>query len=410
MKLTPSPFAPSKLPDMPEISGVKLAVCETGMKYKNRPDVLLTLCEKGTVVACVATKSTTASSAVRLCEAHAKDGRGRLLLVNAGNSNAFTGAAGAKATTEVMQQMSAAADADYTESFMCSTGVIGQLLNSTKLLEHKDALLSSLGKASWHEAAQAIMTTDTFAKCASVTANVQGKTVTINGIAKGSGMIAPNMATMLAFFYTDAAIEPALLQDMFRRCTDKSFNCITVDSDTSTSDTGLIFATGKAGNKMLATREDAAAFEAALLEIMQDLAKQIVRDGEGAQTFVTIEISGAASDADAHQIGMSIANSPLVKTAISGGDANWGRIVMAVGKSGVDTNPDELTIRFGEQIAAKNGQLNPDYDEAKATEHVKGSEVSIGVSVGSGSGSGTATIWTCDFTHGYVDINGAYRT
>lgn len=408
MKLSTSPFAPKELPPMPEVAGVRLAVAETGQRYKNRPDLLMVLCDEGTAVACVTTQSTTASSAVELCRSHAKNGRGRLLLVNAGNANAMTGDDGRESTAEIMNTCAVLSGAAYAESFMCSTGVIGQRLPPESLIAHLSALTNNLKPTGWYRATQAIMTTDTFPKCASTKVIVDGQEITINGMAKGSGMIAPNMATMLAFFFTDAAIEPELLQRIFSRCTDQSFNSITVDSDTSTSDTGLLFATQKAGNKPLSTDAQAAEFEAALLAMMQDLAKQIVKDGEGAQKFITIDVTGAENERAARRIAMSIANSPLVKTAIAGEDANWGRVVMAVGKAGEKAERDKLSIAFGGQFAAKDGQLNPDYNEAKATEHLKGRHIDIAVDVG--IAGGTARVWTCDLTHGYIDINGDYRS
>ena len=408
MELKTSPFAPEKLPQMPAVAGVQLATAETGIKYKNRPDLLMVMCDEGTHVACVATQSSTASSAVELCRAHAKDGKGRLLLVNAGNANAFTGDAGKQTTAEIMNVCAVLSKADYKQSFMCSTGVIGEPLDSSVIISKLSPLVEGLKSGGWYAAARAIETTDTYPKLATKTVTVNGKDITINGIAKGSGMIAPNMATMLAFFFTDAAIAPDLLQTIFARCAQKSFNSITVDSDTSTSDTGLIFATGKAGNKEFVIESQAQAFEAALLDIMQNLAQQIVRDGEGAQKFITVKVTGAKDEPSAHSIAMSIANSPLVKTAIAGEDANWGRVVMAVGKSGEPVEQSKLTISFGGQVAAKNGQLNPDYDEVISAEHLKGREVELAVDIGIGKGQ--ATVWTCDLTHGYIEINGDYRT
>lgn len=408
MKLSSSPFAPKELPTMAPVAGVRLATAETGQKYKGRPDLLMVMCDEETHVACVTTKSTTASSAVELCRAHAKAGKGRLLLVNAGNANAFTGNVGKSTTLEIMNTASVLSGVPFAQSFMCSTGVIGQQLPAESIIAHISALNSGLKPGGWYSAARAIMTTDTYPKCVSSKVMIDGVEVTINGIAKGSGMIAPDMATMLAFFFTDAAIEPELLQRIFVRCTDKSFNSITVDSDTSTSDTGLLFATGNAGNKLLALEGQAGAFEEALLGLMQELAQQIVKDGEGAQKFITIKVSGAEHDAAARKIAMSIANSPLVKTAIAGGDANWGRVVMAVGKSGEKAERDKLTISFGGQLAASNGELNPSYDEGLATEHLKGREIGIAVDVGIAKGQ--AEVWTCDLTHGYIDINADYRS
>lgn len=400
--LAVSPLAPQHVPTLPEIAGIRLATGNSGIRYQGRPDVLLVACAPDTKVAGVYTTSLTASAPVELCREHQKQGKGRALIVNAGNSNAFTGNAGVEAMQRIVKGMSETLNVPYTECFMASTGVIGQILPDTPIRALLPELRKGLKSDGWMDAARAIMTTDTFPKLATASVEIAGKRVTINGIAKGSGMIAPDMATMLAFVFTDAAIDAKTLQDIFARCNARSFNCTTVDGDTSTSDTAMIFATGKAGNKSVD------GFEQALLKVMQDLAKQVVRDGEGASKFVTICVSGAENDAAARKIGLSIANSPLVKTAIAGGDANWGRIVMAVGKAGEKVNRDKLTITFGDQLAAKDGQLNPAYDEAKATKHVEGRDVHISVDVGIGKGQ--AEIWTCDLTHGYIDINGSYRT
>lgn len=409
MDLPTSPLAPSSFPTLPSIAGVRFAAANSGIRYKGRPDVLLVACDADTKVAGVYTTSLTASAPVELCRAHQQDGNGRALIVNAGNSNAFTGKAGEDSMQRVVNAMSDLLNIPYTECFMSSTGVIGQVLPDEPIRNLLPVLKTELKSDGWLDAARAIMTTDTFPKLATISAEISGKTVTINGIAKGSGMIAPDMATMLAFFFTDAKVDAPLLQEIFARCNAHSFNCTTVDGDTSTSDTAMIFATGKAGNPAVnAGSADALAFEQALLKIMQNLAKQVVRDGEGASKFVTIHVTGAENELAARKIGMSIANSPLVKTAIAGSDANWGRIVMAIGKAGEKADRDRLTITFGNQIAAKDGQLNPEYNELDATKHVSGQNVTIGVDVGVGSAS--AEVWTCDFTHGYIDINGSYRT
>ncbi len=409
MHIPVSPLAPSEFQALPAIAGVYVATGNSGIRYKGRPDVLVVECVDGTQVAGVYTTSLTASAPVELCRLHQRGGRARALIVNAGNSNAFTGKAGEEALARVLKEVSAQLNVPFTECFMASTGVIGQVLPDAPIRALLPNLKNGLTSDGWADAARAIMTTDTFPKLATTQLELGGKKVTINGIAKGSGMIAPDMATMLAFFFTDAAINASLLQEIFARCNAKSFNCTTVDGDTSTSDTAMIFATGQAGNTEL--QKDSAgalAFESALLHIMQNLAKQVVLDGEGATKFVTINVSGAEHDAAARRIAMSIANSPLVKTAIAGEDANWGRVVAAVGKAGEKANRDKLTVSFGGQIAAKDGQLNPTYNDALATEHLKGQFIDLAVDVGIGNGS--AEVWTCDLTHGYIDINGSYRT
>jgi glutamate N-acetyltransferase/amino-acid N-acetyltransferase len=409
MDIPKSPLAPTSFPTLPEIIGVRLATGNSGIRYKGRPDVLLVECTDGTQVAGVYTTSLTASAPVELCRTHQKNGMGRALIVNAGNSNAFTGKAGELAMQRVVECVSQTLNIPYTECFMGSTGVIGQVLPDAPIRALIPELQAQLQSAGWMDAARAIMTTDTFPKLATTQLELGGKRVTINGIAKGSGMIAPDMATMLAFFFTDAAVDAPILQEIFARCNAKSFNCTTVDGDTSTSDTAMIFATGQAGNVVLQKDStEALAFESALLHIMQKLAKQVVMDGEGATKFVTIKVIGAEHDTAARNIAMSIANSPLVKTAIAGEDANWGRVVMAVGKAGEKANRDKLTITFGDQLAAKDGQLNPDYNDAQATEHLKGSYIMLAVDVG--IANGCAEVWTCDLTHGYIDINGSYRT
>ena len=332
----------------------------------------------------------------------------RAILVNAGNANAFTGAGGMAAVTDCCSGVATALGCDPDAVMMASTGVIGEPLDTSMLLTHLPAL--ARGEDSWHAAAEAIRTTDTFAKGASASATIGDRTVQISGIAKGSGMIAPDMATMLGFIATDAALSQQVLASLLVDATRRSFNAITVDSDTSTNDSVFLVATGEAGN-MLPDSADApelASFRAALDRVMQDLATQIVRDGEGATKFITIDVGGAADDSSAHQIGLAIANSPLVKTAIAGEDANWGRIVMAVGKAGAAIDQNQLQISIGGMLIATGGARVEDYDEAPVAAHMKGADIAISVNVGDGGGS--ARIWTCDLTHGYISINADYRS
>jgi len=403
-----SPLAPARFPDLPEIGGVRFATVEAGIRYKGRDDLLLAELAPGTAVAGALTRSLTASAPVDWCREALKGGRARAIVVNSGNANAFTGRLGAAAVEHTVRAAASALGCAEREILVSSTGVIGEPLPAESTIVRKlPALAQALSPGAWGAAARAIMTTDTFPKGASATAAIGGKTVRIAGIAKGSGMIAPDMATMLAYVFTDAAVPPGLLQKLTDRAVARSFNAITVDGDTSTSDTVLVAATGAAGNPA----PDAAmlrGFGRALEAVCRDLAHQIVRDGEGATKFVEIAVSGAASARAARRIGLAVANSPLVKTAIAGEDANWGRIVMAVGKAGEKADRDALRISIGGVEIARGGQAAPDYDEAPVARHMQGQEIGIALDVGVGRGK--AVVWTCDLTHGYIDINGSYRS
>ena len=406
---TRSPLAPAHFPALPEVAGVERRVARAGYKAWERADLTLITLAKGSAVAGVTTQSRCASPEVETCRAHLPQGRARAMIVNAGNSNAFTGDQGRAAVAMLVGRIAAELGCPAEQVFPASTGVIGVPLPLDKA-EAGLAAAFAAAPCDWESAAQAITTTDTFAKGASASAMVGNTKVTLIGIAKGSGMIAPDMATMLAYIFTDAAIAPALLQDMLSEANRATFSCITVDSDTSTSDTLLAFATGAAGHAELTSRDDAGAdaFAAALHAICRDLAHQIVRDGEGASKFITVAVSGAVDDTSARRVALSIANSPLVKTAIAGGDANWGRIVMAVGKAGEPAERDRLAIRFGGVEVAAQGRAVDGYDEAPVAAHLAGQEVDIGVDLG--LGKGRATIWTCDLTHGYISINADYRS
>lgn len=399
-----SPLAPETYPTLPPIAGVKLGAIASGIRYKNRKDLLLMECAEGTSVAGVFTTSKTASAPVERCKRHLAGGVARGILVNSGNSNAFTGQIGEQAVNQTLGLAAKLIGCEPEELFVASTGVIGEPLPYERIMEALPDLHAQLTEESWQAAAEAIMTTDTFPKIATRKAQMGGVKVTINGIAKGSGMIAPDMATMLGFIATDAAIPAEKLQEILSRCNAKTFNAITVDSDTSTSDTVIVVATGAAQNKAT----DYAAFEAALYDLLLDLALQIVRDGEGARKLVTVKVTGADSDAAAKKIAMAIANSPLVKTAIAGQDANWGRVVMAVGKAGERADRDLLKIWFGDLLVAEKGMRSSSYDEAAASAYMKAEELEIRVDLGLGKGSFTA--YTCDLTDGYIAINGSYRS
>lgn len=403
-----SPLAPAAFPELAAIDGVKLHTATLGIRYKGRPDVFLAELAPGTQVAGVFTTSTTASAAVRWGREALKGGSARAFFVNAGNSVAFTGKSGEKFVADKVQAAANALSCDKTEIFTASTGVIGEPTTANCITDAMGDLLAN--ESGWLDAAKAIMTTDTFAKGASATATINGKTVSISGIAKGSGMIEPNMATMLGFIFTDAAIPHAVLQAILADSNNRSFNAITVDSDTSTSDTVLVAATGKAGNDAVSGIDDPALaeFKTALEDVLRDLAHQIVRDGEGASKFITVNVSGAVNEKEAKIAAKAIANSPLVKTAIAGEDANWGRIVMAVGKCGVTADPNKLTIAIGGITLAKNGERVEDYDEAPVDAHIKGQYIDIHADLGFGDGA--ATVWTCDLTHGYISINADYRS
>jgi len=404
-----SPLAPAAFPQLPPVPGVRLAVTRAGYKNWDRADLTFVALDEGTVVAGVTTKSRCPSPEVEWCRSALPLGRARALVVNAGNSNAFTGNRGRAAVEAITARVASTMGCQPSDVFVASTGVIGVPLPVDKAEAGIDAALIAEA-ANWEEAAAAIMTTDTFAKAAVRTAIVDGRSVTLVGIIKGSGMIAPDMATMLGFIFTDAAVDAAFLQQMLNGANRQSYSCITVDGDTSTSDTVLLFATGRAGNAPLSSFEDAGAdaFQAALTDLCLDLAQQVVRDGEGASKFIAIDVEGAESDESAHRIAMSIANSPLVKTAIAGEDANWGRVVMAVGKAGEPAERDRLSIRFGATQVARNGLAVEGYDEAPVAAHLKGQEITIGVDIG--LGDGRATVWTCDLTHGYISINADYRS
>ena len=413
MSTTVSPLAPKTLPKMPAIGGVRLATAEAGIRYRGRTDVLYVGLPEGTTVAGVFTRSKCPSAAVDWCREALTPGTGRALVVNSGNANAFTGVKGREAVRLTAEIAASAAGCAPEEVFLASTGVIGEPLDATRF---HGVLQDCAGRArddAWLDAARAIMTTDTFPKLATRTAQIDGTEVALNGMAKGAGMIAPDMATMLAFVFTDAVIEPFALQQLLARGAERSFNCVTIDGDTSTSDTLLLFATGAAaqqGAPSIAdpTDDRLAAFVAALDDLLIDLAQQVARDGEGARKFVTIEVTGAESDRSAHRIALSIANSPLVKTAIAGEDANWGRVVMAVGKAGEPADRDRLTIWFGDVRVAADGERDPGYDEAAASAVMKQDEITVRVDIGLGSGA--ARVWTCDLTKAYVEINGDYRS
>ena len=404
-----SPLAPTDIPELSPIDGVVLSTAATAMKYKGRDDLLMVSFPGGASVAGVFTSSKCYSAPVGWCrEILEQNTAAKALIVNAGNANAFTGQAGDDAMTSNINYVSKSIGCDENQVYVASTGVIGEVLDAALINSHIDQMAEKLSQKNWQEAAGAILTTDTFAKLSTRTAMIDDKQVTINGIAKGSGMIAPDMATMLGFIFTNAAIEQNVLQQVLTSVTDKSFNSITVDSDTSTSDTVLMFATGR--DDKISDYNDPRLndFKEKLAELSIDLAHQIVRDGEGASKFITINVSGAENDAAAKEIAMSIANSPLVKTAIAGEDANWGRIVMAVGKSGEEADRDNLAIHIGGQKVTENGMAVPGYDEDACTAHLKTKEIVIDVDVGIADGK--ATTWTCDLTHGYISINADYRS
>jgi glutamate N-acetyltransferase/amino-acid N-acetyltransferase len=406
-----SPLAPKSFPKLPPLAGVRLATAAAGVRYKDRTDVLMALMAPGTRVAGVFTTSKTASAPILWCRDKLKGGEARVLVVNSGNANAFTGKAGVEGVREIAAAAAAVTGCRAQEVFMASTGVIGEPMPAGKITTVLAGLASQGAAGHWRAAADAIMTTDTYPKAATATAMIDDVKVTINGIAKGSGMIAPDMATMLSFVFTDANLPAAVLQDCLKAGVGPSFNSITVDSDTSTSDTLLLFATGK-GGKHAAIRKASdkrlTAFRRALDGVLLDLALQVVKDGEGAQKLIQVDVTSAESDKAAKRVALSIANSPLVKTAVAGNDANWGRIVMAVGKSGEAADRDRLKISFGGHVVAEKGMRATKYNEATATKAVMGRDVRIAVDLG--LGKGVARVWTCDLTHGYIDINGSYRS
>jgi glutamate N-acetyltransferase/amino-acid N-acetyltransferase len=394
---------------MPAIPGVTLHVARAAYKTWDRCDLTFVTLDPNTVVAGVLTQSKCPSPEVEWCRAALTLGHARALVVNAGNSNAFTGSRGRAAVEAIAARTAGQLGCQPSDVFVASTGVIGVPLPIDKAEAGLDAAFAA-DPCGWEDAAATIMTTDTFTKGAVTTAVIGDRTVSLVGIIKGSGMIAPDMATMLGFVFTDAAVEPGFLQSALSKANAPSFSCITVDSDTSTSDTVLAFATGKAGNATLADDDSvgADAFRAALADLCHQLAMLVVRDGEGAQKLIEIQVTGADSDRSAHRIAMSIANSPLVKTAIAGEDANWGRVVMAVGKAGEPADRDTLSIRFGNTQVAEGGLALQGYDEAPVAAHLKGQDIEVGVDLALGEGK--ATVWTCDLTHGYISINADYRS
>jgi glutamate N-acetyltransferase/amino-acid N-acetyltransferase len=406
-----SPLAPKSFAHLPPLAGVRLATGEAGIKYRDRTDVLLAVLAPGTEVAGVFTRSRTASAPIEWCRAQLKRGQARALVVNSGNANAFTGQAGQAGVRAVAEAASAVVGCKASEVFLASTGVIGEPLPAEKITRILARVADDTSASGWRAAAEAIMTTDTYPKLATASAAIDGVKVTLNGIAKGSGMIAPDMATMLAFVFTDASLPASVLQECLSAGVGPSFNSITVDSDTSTSDTLLLFATGKGAKHGAVTKASdkrLQAFRRSLDALLLELALAVVKDGEGAGKLIRVDVSGAESDLAARKIAFSIANSPLVKTAIAGNDANWGRVVMAVGKAGEAADRDTLKISFGGHVVAEKGGRAPKYDESAATKAVSGREVEIAVDLGLGKGA--ARVWTCDLTHGYIDINGSYRS
>jgi glutamate N-acetyltransferase / amino-acid N-acetyltransferase len=408
-----SPFAPARLPDMPVVPGVRLAACEAGIRYQNRTDLMAAVFDPGTVAAGVLTQSKTCSAPVLWCRSNLAHGKARAVVVNSGNANAFTGKRGSEATRLTAEAAAKAIGCAVNEVYVASTGVIGEPLDAGKFTHLLQGLTQSAIPDAFLTGARAIMTTDTYPKPATRTAKIGDVAVTLNGFCKGAGMIAPDMATMLCFMFTDAAIAQPALQALLSQHVKTTFNCMTVDGDTSTSDTCLLFATGAAaarGQKAVSDAGDArlAAFSAALHDLMRDLAIQVAKDGEGLSKFVTFEIGGAESWAAARKIALACANSPILKAAIAGEDPNWGRVVMAIGKSGEAADRDKLSIWFGPHLVAKNGERAPDYVEKTVAAYMQGREIVIRADVGVGKAS--AMVWTCDLTHDYISINADYRS
>ena len=401
-----SPLAPASFPKLPIISGVTFATAAAGIKYAGRTDVMLASIAAGSTVAGVFTRSATSAACVLDCQSKMGGdmSQGAAILVNSGNANAFTGNAGQASVDRICAAVAIGLGVPASAVFTSSTGVIGEVLPDHKITECIDALAGSLGEDALENAAKAIMTTDTYAKGSTASVEINGKTIKISGIAKGSGMVAPDMATMLVYIFTDAKIAQPDLQALLADLTDKTFNCITVDSDTSTSDALICAATGASSADVSGNPD----FAQALGQVMLDLAHQVVKDGEGATKFVAVEVTGAASDGDARLVAMSIANSPLVKTAIAGEDPNWGRIVMAVGKSGAKADRDRLSIWFGPHLVAENGWVAKTYTEDASASYMKQSELVIRTDLGIGGAK--TTVWTCDLTHGYIEINTDYRS
>ncbi len=405
-----SPLAPDSFPALPPIPGVNLATAHCGIRYKGRTDLMVAALDPGTTVAGVFTRSLTPGAPVDWCRQALKRGKARAIVVNSGIANVFTGRQGRSVVAATAKSAAQILRCDPREIYISSTGVIGEQLAGEKIIAALPDAFATASPAAWSEAARAIMTTDTFPKAATRAAKIDGVAVTINGFAKGSGMIAPDMATMLAYVFTDATLSAPVLQALLKSGNERAFNSITVDGDTSTSDTVLLCATGKAKHKRVAAAGDPRLkeFRRALDAVLIDLAQQIVRDGEGAQKFVSIRVSGAASVRAARRVGLVIGNSPLVKTALAAGDANWGRIVMAVGKAGEKADRDRLAISVGGVRIAEKGGPVAGYDEAPVARHMAGREILIEVDLG--IGTGRAEIWTCDLTHRYIDINGSYRS
>ncbi|MGB3418214.1 MAG: bifunctional glutamate N-acetyltransferase/amino-acid acetyltransferase ArgJ [Mesorhizobium sp.] len=413
MSASISPLAPKKYPKMPAVEGVRIATAEAGIKYKGRTDLLAMVFDAGTTVAGVFTRSKCPSAPVDYCRENLGGGKARMLVVNSGNANAFTGKKGRETTRLTGEAAAKAAGCTPGDVFLASTGVIGEPLDAAKFGPLLAGMVKDATPGLWLEAAKAIMTTDTYPKVVTATVRLGDVDVTLNGIAKGAGMIAPDMATMLSFVATDAPIAAPVLQDLLSRGTAKTFNAVTVDSDTSTSDTLLLFATGAAGRRGAAPVVDAkdarlGPFRRALGKMLKTLALQVVRDGEGARKQIEVTVTGAKSARSAKRIALSIANSPLVKTAVAGEDANWGRVVMAVGKAGEPADRDRLSVWFGDNRLAHEGERDPDYSEEATSAYMKRAEIRIRADIGIGRGK--ATVWTCDLTKEYVAINGDYRS
>jgi glutamate N-acetyltransferase / amino-acid N-acetyltransferase len=409
----PSPFAPDILATLPAIEGVRFSTAEAGIRYKGRTDLLVAVFDPGTVAAGVLTQSKTCSAPVIWCRENLKTGLARILVVNSGNANAFTGYKGREAVALTAAAASDAVGCASSSVYLASTGVIGEPMDATKFAPLLAGMAASAEPDRFEAAARAILTTDTYPKLATRTVEIGGVSVTINGFCKGAGMIAPDMATMLCFIFTDAAIDQSVLQRLIAQHAETTFNCMTVDGDTSTSDTCLAFATGAARRRGQAPVTDGAdprcaAFDAAFHDLMRDLAIQVAKDGEGLTKFVTFEVTGAETWAAARRIALSCANSPILKTAIAGQDPNWGRVVMAVGKSGEAADRDRLAIWFGRHCVARDGERAADYDEAVVAAYMENSHIAIRIDVGVGNGQ--ATVWTCDLTHDYVSINADYRS
>ena len=398
------------LPELPPLAGVRLGAAEAGIRYQGRTDLVMMELASGTTVAGVFTSSKCPGAPVDWCRSALRGGKAGAVVVNAGNANVFTGKAGSDACAATAAAAGKLAGCPPKQVFVASTGVIGEVLPHDRLVAALPALHAGLRDDAWEAAARGIMTTDTFPKAATRTARIGETSVRITGMAKGSGMIAPDMATMLCFVFTDAKLPAGAMQLLLKKGVDASFNCTTVDSDTSTSDTVLLFATGQAKHPRVPADggRGAGGVRSRLNAVLLDLALQVVRDGEGAQKLVRVDVTGATTARSAKRVGLAVANSPLVKTAIAGEDANWGRIVMAVGKAGEPADRDTLSVGVGGVWMARNGGVVPGYDEAPVVQHMKGSEVAIAIDLG--LGRGRATVWTCDLTHGYIDINGSYRS